>query len=278
MKFNYHTHSRFCDGAGSPEEYVLAALEQGFTHLGFSGHSPLPFENGFAIRRADMENYVAAIRQLQQTYAGKINIYLGLEADYVTGMMEDIRSLKTTYGLDYIIGAVHLVSAAGKEGLWFTDGGKTEIYDEGLQRLFDNDIKTAVKTFYAQTNAMISTQKPDVVGHFDKIKMNNKGRYFSEQDDWYHALVMETLTLLKEKGCVCEINTRGLYKQRYNDYFPGHYLWKTMAAMDIPVMVNSDAHKPAEVGLLIDEALQLLQTEGIREVWYFENGWKSYAL
>ncbi len=278
MKSNYHTHSTFCDGSGAPEEYVKAAIAQGFTHFGFSGHSPLPFENTFAIRENEMDDYVATVRRLQQQYADQLKIYLGLEADYIPGMAENINEWKARYGLDYIIGSVHLVSTLGCDKLWFTDGSKIETYDEGLRELFGNDIKAAVRAFFVQTNAMIISQKPDVVGHFDKVKMNNKGRYFSEHDAWYHKLVLETLTVIKESGCVCEINTRGFYKHRYTDYFPGAYLWKAMAEMNIPLMVNSDAHKPEEVGLLLDDALQLLKQNGVKEVYYFDQNWKASAL
>ncbi len=278
MKFNYHTHSNFCDGIGTPEDYVLAAIDKGFTHLGFSGHAPLPFRASFAIQAEQLDNYVSTIRELQQRYAGKINIYLGLEADYITGLLEDLQGLKKQCGLDYIIGSVHLVPSPDKSGIWFTDGGKAEVYDEGLRDFFGNDIRAAVKAFYAQTNAMITTQKPDVVGHFDKVKMHNKGRYFTEQDSWYNDLVMETLTLMKETGTVCEINARGIYKQRCSDYFPGVYLWKKLAEMNIPVMVNTDAHKPEELDFLLDDALATLKESGVKETWYFENGWKNTTL
>ena len=46
---NYHTHSTYCDGKASPREMVDFAVAHGFTALGFSGHSPLPFENTYSI-------------------------------------------------------------------------------------------------------------------------------------------------------------------------------------------------------------------------------------
>ena len=38
MLTNYHTHTRFSDGKGEPEEFVLQALKLGFDALGFSEH------------------------------------------------------------------------------------------------------------------------------------------------------------------------------------------------------------------------------------------------
>ena len=44
MKANYHTHTARCGHAtGTDEEYVLAAIEQGFDELVFSDHVPWPY-------------------------------------------------------------------------------------------------------------------------------------------------------------------------------------------------------------------------------------------
>ena len=41
QKFNYHTHTYRCKHAkGTDEEYVLKAIEAGYTVLGFSDHAP----------------------------------------------------------------------------------------------------------------------------------------------------------------------------------------------------------------------------------------------
>ena len=47
MKYNFHTHTYHCHHAsGTPEEYVLRAIEGGVTEMGFSDHFPFDFENG----------------------------------------------------------------------------------------------------------------------------------------------------------------------------------------------------------------------------------------
>ena len=47
---------------------------------------------------------------------------------------------------------------------------------------------------------MMLTQKPDIIGHFDKIKMHNQDRYFSEDEPWYRDLVMELLDTILKQG------------------------------------------------------------------------------
>ena len=46
---NCHTHTNYCDGISSPAEMAKKAYEKGFVSLGFSVHSPLPYENDYAI-------------------------------------------------------------------------------------------------------------------------------------------------------------------------------------------------------------------------------------
>ena len=55
---------------------------------------------------------------------------------------------------------------------------------------------------------MITKVKPNIVGHFDKVKMHNKDRYFKEDETWYRDLVIQTIDLMKEEDLICEVNAR----------------------------------------------------------------------
>ena len=90
QNFNLHTHSIYSDGKSRPREIVEEAVRQGFTTLGFSEHSPLPFDNNFSVKSADMPSYVAEIAQLKEEFKDKIDLYCALEADYLTGVSEPV--------------------------------------------------------------------------------------------------------------------------------------------------------------------------------------------
>ncbi len=274
MLTNHHTHSLYSDGSSHPEEYVLAAIEKGFNLLGFTEHSPLPFENNFSFKRESKEEYMALMNSLKQKYSGQISIYSGMEMDYIPVMSENFSKVKAEYKLDYLIGSVHLVRPADKDELWFTDGPDYRTYDKGLNELFEGDIRKAVTTYYKQLNEMIETQHFDIIGHFDKIKMHNQDRFFKEDEAWYLALVNETLSLIQDRDIIVEVNTRGIYKQRSETTYPGLDILKQIKAMRIPVMVNSDAHKPHELDGEFEYGFSLLKEAGIDEVVYFKgNGW-----
>lgn len=176
--FNLHTHTHFCDGKEAPESYVKKAIELGFQTLGFSGHVPLPFENDFAIPESEIHFYAMEIRDLKEKYKDQIEIYLGLEYDFIPGMLDDFSVFSHQIDTAYIIGSIHLVKNMQSGELWFTDGPKQQTYDDGLKEFFNNDIQNAVRTFYHQTNEMIETQQFDIVGHLDKIKMHNQDRFY----------------------------------------------------------------------------------------------------
>ncbi len=274
MLTNHHTHSLFSDGSSQPAEYVTEAISRGFNLLGFTEHSPLPFANPFSFRKGNKDEYILLMQSLKQQYSGQIAVYSGMEMDYIPGLSESFSKTKSEYKLDYLIGSVHLVRPSNSEELWFTDGPDFSTYDQGLNEMFGGDIKKAVTTYYRQINEMIETQHFEIIGHFDKIKMHNRDRFFKEDEAWYQELIKETLLLIQDRDIIVEVNTRGIYKQRSETTYPGLDILKQIKAMHIPVMVNSDAHKPHELDGEFEHGFALLKEVGINEVVYFKgNGW-----
>ncbi|PKP34509.1 MAG: histidinol phosphatase [Bacteroidetes bacterium HGW-Bacteroidetes-17] len=276
--FNLHTHTHFCDGSDTPEVYVKAAIDLNFSTLGFSGHAPMPFENKFAIPTERFSEYIDEIDRLKKKYQGQINILKSLEFDYIPGVTEDFEILTKRYQLDYSIGSVHLVGDQNTEQFWFTDGGSAAPYDEGLQKNYHGDIRLAVKAYYDQIKQMILTQNPDIIGHLDKVKMHNQNRFFTEDEGWYRQEIDQILDLIKSKGCIVEVNTRGLYKKRSDSLFPGVEVLKRIKSLHIPITISSDAHNPKEISLFIPETISLLKSLGFKNLMNFENKWIEVAI
>ena len=301
QNFNLHTHSVYSDGKSQHPEIVEEAIRQGLTTLGFSEHSPLPFDNTFSVKSADMPRYVAEIAQLKEEFKDQLDIYCALEADYLTGVSEPFAVTKEKYHLDYLIGGVHLVidpalrqaqgpakskviepvemPAISADEIWFIDGPKWEVYDEGLQKFFNGDIRRAVRRFFEQSNEMIENEQFDIIAHFDKIKMHNRDRYFHEDEPWYRKLALETLDLIREKGLVMEINTRGIYKKRYNGFYPSPWLMEEACKMGVPAIISADAHHFSEITLEFAAAEEALKRAGYRSVVNFKDGcWVEVAI
>ena len=290
MLFNLHTHTHFSDGSSAPEKYIEEALRQGFHTLGFSDHSPVPFNNNFAIKEERMEEYINTKRLLEdstpnpspsmaEAKEGGLTILLSLEIDYIPGITKPIDDYRQMGCFDYFIGSVHLVKNGDSNDLWFIDGPEISIYDQGLLRVFHGDIRKAVTSYYHQINEMLESQRPEIVGHLDKIRMYNRNRYFSEDDGWYKDLVDETLRVIKETETVVEVNTRGLYKKRSDALFPGIEILKKIHALKIPVLISSDAPKPEELSYGFDGAKNVLLEIGFENVaMKTVSGWTNISL
>ncbi len=263
--------------------------------IGFSDHSPLPFENSFALREDQVSNYCNTILSLKnQSYESgmadsglssfqlpstAINIFLGLEVDFIPGASPPFSHLTETYPMDFLLGSVHLVRNGALSDLWFIDGPDPATYDDGLNKLFGGDIRKGVTAYYRQINEMVTTNKMDIVGHLDKIKMHNRNRLFSEEESWYLSLVDETLDIIKQNGVIVEVNTRGIYKRRCTSTFPGPSVLEKILRMKIPVTISSDAHSPHEITMLFPEIKKMLWGIGFREIMDLSsNGWTVVPL
>ena len=279
INYNLHQHTLYSDGKDAPEKYAEQALKLGFSAIGFSEHSPLPFSNPFSLKAENVDEYIRKVDLLKQKYQDKLAIYRALEMDYIPGMSEDFDYWRNRCKAEYLIGSVHLVKPDGFDELWFTDGPDYKVYDRGIEDFFEGDIRKAVKAFYRQTNQMIESQNFEIIGHFDKIKMHNRNRFFTDKEKWYRDLINETVELIKQKNLIAEINTRGLYKKRSDSLFPDGYALQRVKQADIPVLISSDAHKPDEMNLLFDYAQKRLMEMGFGEVVYFDHGhWKNQIL
>jgi len=268
--FNLHTHTHFCDGKNPPEEYVIQAIELGFHTLGFSGHAPVPFENHFAIKEEKLETYFQSIRDLSLIYKDSIQILLALEIDYIPGITKNFDDFRKQGNLDYVIGGVHLIKNQDQKELWFIDGPVQEKFDDGLKTIFNGHARRGVEAYYNQLLEMIAIQKPDIIAHLDKIKMHNKERFFSIEEQWYKDLVWKTLKYIAaETNCIVEVNTRGLYKKRCDTFFPEPEILEHIHHLKIPITLSSDAHKPDELNKYYNEAIALLKDIGFNEIIYY---------
>ena len=118
---NYHSHSLYCDGRAGMEDFVRFALSEGFTSYGFSSHAPLPFSTAWTMEWDIMDDYLSEFHRLKEKYAGRIELYIGLEIDYLNEASNPSIARFRELPLDYRIGSVHLL---------YTDQGEVVDVDE----------------------------------------------------------------------------------------------------------------------------------------------------
>jgi len=276
---NYHSHTKFSDGSNEPKDYIEKAIEKEMKAYGFSCHAPTTFPCTWTIAPENLNNYIEEIDRLKKKYKDKIEIYKSLEIDYFPGNPLAQPENHKALHLDYIIGSVHFVDNLKNGEAWNIDTSK-RIFDDGMVEIFGGDGKKAVTKFYELTLEMLDVMKPNIIGHLDKIKMFNTGnKFFNENEQWYKDLVENVLQKIKKTGTIVEVNTRGVYRGKTDDYYPSNQILKRCYELTIPVQINSDCHKPDEVANGFKEASQLLKEIGFKTMRVLlNNKWQDCLL
>ncbi len=244
---------------------------------GFSAHAPVPVPTDWCIKDDQFPEYLNEINRLKEAYKHKIQVYLGLEIDFIPGIAGRKKHLNQHANLDYYIGSVHFVERLNNGEGWNIDIS-AEIFQQGLEEIFNNDIRKAATRFWELTEHMIQEEKPDIIGHLDKIKMFNiADKYFHEHEKWYSDQVRFLIPCIKKSGSIVEINTRGYYRYGRPDLYPSEWIIRLLNEHDIPLIISSDAHKPEEITKGMAYAANRLKEIGVRKLSALcNNEWKQY--
>lgn len=204
---NYHSHSLYCDGRANMEDFIRFALSEGFTSYGFSSHAPLPFSTAWTMEWDAMDDYLAEFHRLKAKYAGQIELYIGLEIDYLNEESNPSVVRFRELPLDYRIGSVHLL---------YDDKGEivdVDVTADKFRRVvdkhFNGDLVRVVHLYYDRLMRMVELGGFDIVGHADKMHYNASAYHPGLLDEpWYDALIQEYFDAIARKGYIVEINTK----------------------------------------------------------------------
>jgi len=278
MKFSLHTHSQFCDGKTDMDQVCQAAIDKKINVLGFSSHAPVPIKTFWAMPFERLSDYLDEVNRCQLKYSDQLQIYRSLEADYIPGKTIAFDQWRKLAQLDYVIGSVHLILNPENGKIMGLDG-TPQNYDDGLLSAFGGDIKKAVSCYYKQIQDMVRLEKPEIIGHMDKVVMNNQNRYFSPQDAWHQQLIDETLLVIQAHSGIVEVNTRGVYRGKYHTWFPNEAIVKRCVALNIPLTISVDAHQADDLLACFQEAAETLKEAGADSVGcLIDNKWEQIPI
>jgi histidinol-phosphatase (PHP family) len=259
---NYHTHSFFCDGEGELEDYVLEALEKGFDALGFSSHAPIPNFKSYVMDESRLPAYCEQIRNLKVKYRDKIQIYLGLEIDYIPAVVGPGSAQFACLGLDYTIGSIHFIKDPRDGQYWELDesaAGFAKITEE----IFKGRMEDFISYYYLILRQMLRLHNPDIIGHLDLVqKFNSHNEFFSENEKWYQDEVRQTLQVIAAAGSILEINTGGIARGYVKSPYPSAWIIAEARKLGIPIILSSDAHTPKALDAAFEQAKELLRGAG----------------
>ncbi len=256
--YNLHTHTQFCDGHAPMEEFVTEAIEMGFTHLGFTPHSPISVDSPVNMPREKVQDYFDEVERLRQAYGNRIHLYTSMEVDYVAAGDGPASDYFQHLPLDYSIGSVHFIPAIDNPDVMVDIDGKFQDFKVRMGKYFAGDIEYVVKTFFSQMMAMVNEGGFDIVGHMDKIGYNaSQYREGIDEEPWFDKLVIDLFENIMDHQLIIEINTKA-WLQR-NRFYPNLKYFGMLKRFNAPVVVNSDAHYPTLLNNGRLEALKLLK-------------------
>ena len=256
-KYNFHSHTQFCDGRDDMEGIVKEAIKLGFYHIGFTPHSPIPLESPCNMSESNVQLYLNEINRLRKEYGDKIDIYASMEIDYLNKEWNASNAYFASLPLDYKLSSIHFIPSLKDENIYIDVDGSPENFREKMQKHFEGDIMYVVDKFYEQTLQMIETGGFDVIGHFDKIG-NNANSYQKgiENEEWYQKKVREVFDAIMDHNYIVEINTKA-YKDQ-NRFFPNERYFEWFNKYDCVILINSDVHFKDRINAGREEALNVL--------------------
>ena len=279
-----HTHTNFCDGIDDIETLCRTAHEKGLSSLGFSAHAPVTAKTGLRtnwhLPGDRLWEYLDSVRAAKKRWEGKLPIYLGFEVDFIENAMGPADRDYREMGLDYIIASVHYVFPP--KGKPFTVDDSAENVRKGITEGYGGDPMGMVESYMASSEAMIHAGGFDVLGHPDLVKVNNEragypgaGRLFSEDSDSYREKIKSLVKLMSARPLdggdipAAEVNTGGLNRGRIADCYPSLAFLKLLREHSIPMVINADAHRAADLDGHYEEARKTLLAAGYDETVLF---------
>ena len=271
-----HVHTRFCDGSGTPDEIVQAAIAKGIDVIGFSGHGHMSFDEEVCMSIAGTEEYEKAVREAADKYADKIRVLCGVEQDYYSD--------QTPERWDYVIGSAHYVEipladfteakGAGSELAEIAANCEVsgafaypavddtpEKFEYAIEKFFGGDVYAFAEKYFEVEADVVRKTGADIIGHFDLISKFNaggefggKGKYFDESHPRYIAAWQKAADALLETGALFEINYGGINRKRRTEPYPSKPIREYLEARGAKFINSSDSHTPDTLACWLDRS------------------------
>lgn len=250
---NFHTHTIFCDGKNTPEEIVLAAIEKGFTALGFSGHSYFEPEKDISMSVEAQEEYIREISELKEKYKHKIKIFCGIE--------QDIFSKKPEYNYEYKIGSVHNLY---KDGIYVEIDLSAERLKANIDKYYIGDFDLFAEHYYETVSQVLKVTKADIIGHIDLVSKFNEKLGITETDRYLKAAEKAVKKLIPY-GKPFEINTGAMARGAKSIPYPSPSILKMIKENGGKIIFSSDCHDKDYLDFAFDKAVLLAKNAGFKE-------------
>ncbi|KAF2098586.1 histidinol phosphatase [Rhizodiscina lignyota] len=276
MPFSHHSHSgQFCPShaRNTLEEMIQTAIARKMQVFALTEHIPREEQDFYPGEREAhttverlhelIDGFYEHAVQMRQKYADQIQILIGFEGEWIRpSTLTLIKELQARHNFDYFVGSVHHVYTIP------IDYDKAT-YDEVKKLVGGSDEELFGEYFDAQY-AMLQKLKPQVVGHFDLIRLfsaDPNGSFKQWEDVW--EKIIRNLKFIASYGGIVELNSSALRKGMSEPY-PQVEICQEFLAMNGQFTLSDDSHGVEQVGLNYDRVLDAIRKAGIQQICFLE--------
>lgn len=262
IQADMHMHTWFStDSEACPCDMADEAVRKGLKTICFTDHFDKDdLEWGGEEGIFDVDAYFVEMQKLQEEYAGKLNIRIGIELGLRTYLKDYYEELTKKYPFDFVIGSVHNVP-------YKKDAEGNILYtDPAAEKLFtDRTDKEAYRLMMETTLENVRTSDCfQTLGHLDYVVRYGKSREKEYSYTDYADIIDEILKLLIEKEKGLEVNSAGL---KYGLPFahPHPDVLKRYRELGGEIItIGADAHKPEHIAYDFAKAEEILKSCGFK--------------
>ncbi len=272
MIIDIHNHTSRCNHAtGSMESYIKQAIAKHISVYGFSCHAPIKqgIDPNNRMPVADIQDYLNDIKVLKEKYKNTIHITSGFEVDFIKA--DFIYDEVLNSNVDYLIGSVHFIPQSSEKYSLFNPKFWGFDNPEFIDQYEKKNIDEIWQNYFDSIQQMAKTQKFDVVGHLDLIKIFGFLPRKSPKD-----IALKAIQQIKSSDMCVEINSAGLSKP-IGEQYPSVELLKLCFDMDIPITFGSDAHKTNDINSGYDICVKLAKNIGYTKAVYYKKRQKIFT-
>ena len=261
IQADMHMHTWFStDSEACPCDMADEAVRKGLKTICFTDHFDKDDLEWGEEGIFDVDAYFVEMQKLQEEYAGKLNIRIGIELGLRTYLKDYYEELTKKYPFDFVIGSVHNVP-------YKKDAEGNILYtDPAAEKLFtDRTDKKAYRLMMETTLENVRTSDCfQTLGHLDYVVRYGKSREKEYSYTDYEDIIDEILKLLIEKEKGLEVNSAGLkYGLPFAHPHPDVLKHYRELGGEI-ITIGADAHKPEHIAYDFAKAEEILKSCGFK--------------
>ncbi len=257
-----HSHTKNShDAVSDPDELCKMNIERGVNGCAFTDHCDICLYGTMDMYANIVQSNKDALA-MKAKYAGKLDVFTGVEPGEAIWHMEIVHNLITMCDFDVVLGSVHTVRYPKDSHPFslidFTDWDKETVLD-------------FMDVYFDELWETITTMPCDIMTHLTVPLRYINGKYHKDVDiDLYMDKIKKIIKFIVDHGIALEVNTSGVGGS-YDALLPERKFIEMYRDMGgYLITFASDEHTVEKAANAFPETLALLKELGFKHIYKYE--------